>query len=222
MYQQLSNEDEPGGPEARTPLRRSTRIRKPNPKYANAAIVEEAHAKELETFEETFQYPKWIKAMEEEMVALDRNQTWELVLKPKDVKPISCKWVYKTKRRTNGSIERHKARLVARGFSQQYGLDYDETFSPVAKLTTVRVLLALAASKNWNLWQMDVKNAFLHGELDWEIYMDQLMGFHSQDHPEYVCKLRKTLYGLKQASRAWYGKIVEFLIQWLFGNKCGC
>jgi len=85
--------------------------------------------------------------------------------------------VYKIKRRTNRSIERHKDHLVARGFSQQYGLDYDETFSIVAKLTTVQVLLALAASKNWNLWQMDVKNVFLHGELDREIYMDQPMGF---------------------------------------------
>ena len=131
--------------------------------------------------------------------------------KPKDVKPISYKWVYKIKCRTNGSIERHKARLVARGFSQQYGLDYDETFSPVAKLTTVGVLLALVGSKNWNLWQMDVKNAFLHGELDREIYLDQPMGFQSQGHPEYVCKLRKALYGLKQAPRAWYGKIAEFL-----------
>jgi len=151
--QQLSNEDEPDGPEARTPLRRLTRIRKPNPKYVNVAIVEEADAKEPETFEEAFQHPKWIKAMEEEMVALDRNQTWELMPKLKDVKPISYKWVYKIKCRTNGSIERHKASLVARGFSQQYGLDYHETFSLVAKLTTVRVLLvALAASKNWNLW----------------------------------------------------------------------
>ncbi|KAE8660144.1 hypothetical protein F3Y22_tig00116958pilonHSYRG00159 [Hibiscus syriacus] len=104
-----------------------------------------------------------------------------------------------------------KRRDRSRGFSQQYGLDYDETFSPVVKLTTVRVLLALAANKDWNLWQMDVKNAFLHGELDQEIYMTQPMGFQSQDHPEYVCKLRKTLYGLKQAPRAWYGKITEFL-----------
>ncbi|GJY60113.1 PLAC8 family protein [Tanacetum coccineum] len=128
------------------------------------------------------------------------------------MKPISCKWVYKIKRRTDGSVERYKARLVARGFSQQYGLDYDETFSPVAKLTTVRVLLALAASKSWNLWQMDVKNVFLHGELDREIYMNQQIGFQSQDHPEYVATIEKSSYGLKQAPRAWYGKIAEFLI----------
>ncbi|KAK3014222.1 hypothetical protein RJ639_008967 [Escallonia herrerae] len=106
-----------------------------------------------------------------------------------------------------------KACLVARGFNQQYGLDYDETFSLVAKLTTVRVLLALAASKDWNLWQMDMKHAFLHEELDREIYMIQSLGFQNQGHPEYVCKLRKALYGLKQAPRAWYGKITEFLIQ---------
>ncbi|XP_023730990.1 uncharacterized mitochondrial protein AtMg00820-like [Lactuca sativa] len=104
--------------------------------------------------------------MEEDYTALMRNQTWELVPKPTNAKPKSCKWDYKVKRKADGSVERLKARLVARGFSQEYGLDYEETFSPVAKLTTVRVLLALAASKGWNMWQMDVSNAFLYGELD--------------------------------------------------------
>ncbi|KAL6327017.1 hypothetical protein AAG906_013184 [Vitis piasezkii] len=186
VHGQPSEEGEPSETEAPIPLRRSARTKKPNPKYANVAIVEDANAKEPETFAEAFQNPDWSKAMKEEIAALKRNQTWELVPKPRDVEPISYKWVYKIKRRTDGSIERHKARLVARGFSQQYGLDYDETFSPVAKLTTVRVLLALAANKDWDL---------------------------CQGHPEYVCKLRKALYGLKQAPRAWYGKIAEFLTQ---------
>ncbi|GJX59599.1 PLAC8 family protein [Tanacetum coccineum] len=198
---QRHEEDDPNQPQVENALRRSTRTRKPNPKYANVAIVE-TDRKEPDTFEEAFQNTEWRKAMEEKLDALERNQTWELSPKPKDVKPISCKWVYKIKRRTDRSVERYKVRLVARGFSQQYGLDYDETFNPVAKLTTVRVLLALAASKSWNLWQMDVKNAFLHGELDREIYMNQPTWFQSQDHPEYVCKLRKALYGHKQAPRA--------------------
>ncbi|XP_042467162.1 uncharacterized mitochondrial protein AtMg00820-like [Zingiber officinale] len=130
-------------------LRRSNRTRRPNPKYANAAIVEEAT--EPETFEEASQSPEWVIAMKEEIDALQQNQTWDLLPKPRDVKPISCKWVFKIKRRLDGSIERYKARLVPRGFSQQYGLDYDETFSPVAKLRTVRILLALAANKDGNL-----------------------------------------------------------------------
>ncbi|RVW83189.1 Retrovirus-related Pol polyprotein from transposon TNT 1-94 [Vitis vinifera] len=186
VHGQPSEEGEPSETEAPIPLRRSARTKKPNPKYANVAIVEDANAKEPETFAEAFQNPDWSKSMKEEIAALKRNQTWELVPKPRDVEPISYKWVYKIKRRIDGSIERHKACLVARGFSQQYGLDYDETFSPVAKITTVRVLLALAANKDWDLWQMDVKNAFLHGELDREIYMNQPMGFQSQGHPEYV------------------------------------
>lgn len=154
---------------------------------------------------------EWEEAMNEEMHALVKNETWDLVPKPKDVKPVSCKWVYKLKKKADGSIDRYKARLVARGFSQVYGEDYEETFSPVAKMTSVRVVISLAASLGWKLCQLDVKNAFLYGEIDKEIYMEQPLGYISPTHPDYVCKLKKALYGLKQAPRAWYGKIAEYL-----------
>lgn len=154
-------------------LRRSNRSKKPNPRYANAALIEESRSdsNEPHNFEEASRDGKWMKAIEEEISALKENDTWDLVPKPPGIKPISCKWVYKIKTHPDGSIERYKAWLVAHGFSQQYGIYYDETFSPVAKLTTIRVVLALAASKNRKLWQMDVKNAFLHGTLEEVVYM---------------------------------------------------
>ena len=125
--------------------------------------------------------------MEEEIQPLKQNQTWDLVPRPKDLNPISSKRVYKVKTHADGSVERYKAHFIARGFSQQYGLDYDETFSPVAKITTVCVLLALAVSKSWKLRQMDdVKNAFLHGELDQEVYMEQPKRFESKAQPDNV------------------------------------
>jgi len=120
-------------------------------------------------------------------------------------------WVYKVKRKSDRSIERHKARLVARGFSQKYGVYFDETYSPVAKLTTVKVLISLAASKGWRLWQMDVKNAFLYGDLDKEIYMEQPPGWIVLILSLFV-NVRKALYGLKQAPRAWYGNTAESLL----------
>ena len=160
---------------------------KPNLEYANAAVTKDGNIQEPSTYEEASQREEWRKVMEEEIQTLKQNQTWDLVPRPKDVKPISSKWVYKVKTRTNGSVERYKAHLIARGFSQQYGLDYDETFSPVAKITTVCVLLALAVSKSWKLRQMDdVKNAFLHGELDQEVYMEQPKRFESKAQPDNV------------------------------------
>lgn len=149
--------------------------------------------------------------MREEINALRKNNTWELVPKPKGAELVTCKWVYKLKTKADGTIERHKARLVARGFSQQYGLDYEETFSPVAKMVTVRTIVSLAAYKGWNLWQLDVKNAFLYGELDCDIFMEQPQGFVYKEFPNYACRLKKALYGLKQAPRAWYGKIAQYL-----------
>lgn len=143
-------------------LKRSQRVSKPNPKYANVAIVEDVLA-EPSSFEEASVKEEWWQAMKAEMAALQSNETWELVPKPQEVKPVTCKWVYKLKQRTDGTIDRFKARLVARGFSQEYGVNYEDTFSPVVKLTTVRVLLAIAMSKQWDMWQMDVNNAFLYG-----------------------------------------------------------
>ncbi|WP_286596120.1 reverse transcriptase domain-containing protein [Pseudomonas sp. 165] len=109
-------------------------------------------------------------------------------------------------------MSKYKVRLVAKGYAQTYGIDYDETFSPVARMATVRAVIAMAAAKGWSLHQMDVKNAFLHGDLEEEVYMMQPPGFESVAHPDFVCRLRKALYGLKQAPRAWSNKIGEYLV----------
>jgi histone deacetylase 1/2 len=149
--------------------------------------------------------PKWKAAMDEEYTALKSNRTWHLVPSGAGKNIIDCKWVYKVKRRADGSVDRYKARLVAKGFKQRYGIDYDDTFSPVVKAATIRLVLSLAVSRNWHLRQLDVKNAFLHGVLEEEVYMRQPPGY--EEKLGYVCKLDKALYGLKQAPRAWYSRL---------------
>jgi len=125
---------------------------------------------------------------------------------------IGCKWVYKVKRKSDGTVERYKARLVAKGFKQRYGIDYEDTFSPVVKAATIRLILSIAATHGWTLRQLDVQNAFLHGLLDEEVYMDQPPGYADNSHPTYVCKLDKAIYGLKQAPRAWYARLCGKLV----------
>ncbi|CAL2265939.1 unnamed protein product [Prunus armeniaca] len=165
---------------------------------------------EPESFEEAAKDDSWKKAMEDEITMIEKNNTWELVARPFDKPIIGVKWVYKTKLNLDGSVQKNKARLVAKGYSQKPGIDFNETFAPVARLDTVRALVALAAQKNWKLFQLDVKSAFLNGVLSEEVYVDQPSGFVIQGSEDKVYRLKKALYGLKQAPRAWYEEINSY------------
>ncbi|CAL9023435.1 unnamed protein product [Prunus brigantina] len=167
---------------------------------------------EPENFAEASKDKAWQKAMEIEMEMIEKNETWELVDRPSAKPVIGVKWVYKTKLNLDGSIQKHKARLVVKGYAQKPGIDFNETFAPVARLDTIRTLIALAAQKGWKLYQLDVKSAFLNGVLKEEVYVDQPDGFVTTNYEDKVYKLKKALYGLKQAPRAWYEEINAYLV----------
>ena len=154
---------------------------------------------------------QWKDAMESEYKALMKHETWKLVDLPDGANLVGCKWVYKTKRTASGEIDRYKSRLVAQGYSQEKGIDFDEVFAPVAKYKSIRTVLAIANQLDLDIHQMDVKSAFLYGDLTEDIYMRQPEGFVDKDNPDKVCKLRKTLYGLKQSARRWNKKIDQYL-----------
>ncbi|KAM0002129.1 putative RNA-directed DNA polymerase [Helianthus debilis subsp. tardiflorus] len=160
--------------------------------------------------------PKWMAAMVDEIQALRHNNTWTLVPRPSCTNVVGSKWVFRIKYHSDGSIDRYKARLVAQGFTQIPGLDYSHTFSPVVKASTIRIVLSLAVLNKWNLHQLDVKNAFLNGDLNETVFMEQPPGFVNLSHPDYVCKLSKALYGLKQAPRAWFQRLSTFLLSYGF------
>ncbi|KAJ1686716.1 hypothetical protein LUZ63_018106 [Rhynchospora breviuscula] len=167
---------------------------------------------EPKSFKEANVDPNWIVAMQEELNQFERNQVWELVPLPSGKQVIGTKWVYRNKLDEIGNVVRNKVRLVAQGFKQQEGIDFEETFAPVARLESIRMLLAYAANKGFTLFQMDVKSAFLNGWIDEEVYVQQPPGFVDHFNPDYVFKLHKALYGLKQAPRAWYGRLCTFLL----------
>ncbi|KAK2364787.1 putative mitochondrial protein [Trifolium repens] len=182
--------------------------RRTNDVVANSCFVslfEPKNVKEALTDE------AWIEAMQEELNQFERSEVWDLVPRPEDVNIIGTKWVYKNKSDENGTVTRNKARLVAQGYTQIEGLDFDETFAPVARLESIRLLLGVACILKFKLYQMDVKSAFLNGYLQEEVYVEQPKGFVDPEHPNYVYKLKKALYGLKQAPRAWYERLTQFL-----------
>ena len=173
------------------------------------------------TLHQALSHSGWRAAMEEEMMALEQSGTWTLVDLPKGKKAIGCKWVFTIKTTADGSLERLKARLVAKGYAQTYGVDYSETFSPVAKLSSVRLFISMAATYDWALHQLDVKNAFLNGTLNEEVYMEQPPGFVAQGENGKVCLLRNSLYGLKQSPRAWFNRFCSVVRKFgLIQSKC--
>lgn len=153
--------------------------------------------------------------MDDEFNALLHNGTWELI-PSSGHKPIGCKWVFRIKRNPDGSIAKYNARLVAKGFLQQHGVSYFDTFSPITKPVTIRTVLSIALSMNWPLKQFDVNNAFLQGTLHETVYMDQPPGYAHPQYPNHICRLRKSIYGLKQAPRSWYLELTNFLLAFGF------
>ncbi|KAI5338773.1 hypothetical protein L3X38_018045 [Prunus dulcis] len=171
---------------------------------------EERSVVDTETFEEAVKDAAWQKAMEAEVEMIEKNETWELIKRPSDKPIVGVKWIFKVKLNLDGSVQKNKARLVAKGYTQKPGTDFNETFAPVARLDTVRTLIALAAQKRWKLFQLDVKSAFLNGVLHDEVYVDQPPGFVVKDKEDRVYRLKKALYDLKQAPRAWYEEINSY------------
>ncbi|KAK2429213.1 putative mitochondrial protein [Trifolium repens] len=192
-----------GNPEQGITTRRSNDV------IANSCFVSMFEPKNVkEALTDEF----WIEAIQEELNQFKRSEVWDLVPRPDKVNIIGTKWIYKNKSDEKGVITRNKARLVAQGYTQVEGLDFEETFAPVARLESIRLLLGMACILKFKLYQMDVKSAFLNGYLHEEVYVEQPKGFSDPVYRNHVYKLKKALYGLKQAPRAWYERLTQFLV----------
>ncbi|GKV42955.1 hypothetical protein SLEP1_g50303 [Rubroshorea leprosula] len=213
----------PGTNEIENPLDTSssshpTRVRNPPIRlqdYYCFSTLTSLH--EPQCYKEASLDPQWQQAMKEELQALKKTCTWDLVNLLTDKTLVGCKWVYKIKTCSDGSVKRYKARLVAKGFTQEYGVDYKETFTPIACLTTVRSLLAIVVVCKLKLFQMDVKNAFFNGDLEEEVYMEPPLRLTHP--PNKVCRLRLALYGLKQSPRAWFAKFSSTITEFGFTSN---
>ena len=209
-------------------LRRSTRVIS-KPKYLEDYVLLLAEEEgerllmclnnEPESFEEAKIHKEWLRACEAEIESITKLDSWELVDLPPGAKPIGLKWIFKLKRNSDGSINKYKSRLVAKGYVQRYGIYYEEVFAPVARIETIRLLINLAATNGWEIHHLDVKTAFLHGELKETVYVSQPEGFEVKGSEEKVYKLKKALYGLKQAPRAWNDKLNKILLSFEF-TRC--
>ncbi|GJW83105.1 retrovirus-related pol polyprotein from transposon TNT 1-94 [Tanacetum coccineum] len=165
------------------------------------------------TYKQALEHSCWIEAMQEEIYEFEHLDVWILVPCPDNILIIPLKWIFKIKLDEYGDVLKNKARLVAKGYRQEAGIDFEESFAPVARLEAIRLFIAHAASMNMVIFQMDVKTAFLNGELNEVVYVSQPEGFVDPEHPSHVYRLKKALYGLKQAPRAWYDKLSAFLIK---------
>jgi hypothetical protein len=191
-------------------------IVKPNPKYALSTTYSSSVPREPRSVQAALAHPGWRAAMNEELTALHQNQTWILVPRTSDMHVIGSKWVLKTKLKPDGSLDRLKARVVAKGFHQIDGIDFTETFSPVVKPSTIRMVITVALVQQWSIRQLDVKNAFLYGFLSEDLFMEQPPEMSDSQYPTHVCKLQRALYGLKQAPRAWFDRFSTFLLKYGF------
>ena len=200
-------EEESEDEEPQTPaVRRSVRERRQPERYSPSAFcsnfalsVTDDDPRTVKEAVDSEDGKLWKEAMVDEMASLHKNEAWDLVELPTGRKPIGNKWVFKKKTNAEGKVEKYKSRLVAKGYSQVPGIDFGDIFSPVAKVTSIRLLLSVAAAFDFEVEQMDVKTTFLHGDLEEEIYMKQPEGFAVKGKKEIVCKLKKSLYGLKQS-----------------------
>ena len=220
---QPSDEEEEASVEVTSSSHTSSDIHSPRYKsltnlYSETSPIiqdEEAHllsGEEPLSYAETASEEAWMRAMREEMLSIDRNDTWQLEFPPPNCRPIGLKWIFKLKKNPQGEVIKHKARLVVKGYSQRKGIDYEEVYAPVVRFETIRLLIALAALKGWQIHHLDVKSAFLNGEINEVIHVKQMEGFLVKGKEGYVLRLKKALYGLKQAPRAWYIKLHSCLI----------